>query len=186
MQPAAHLLGRRFGVGTRPQRFCGGVGSNPAYTSQQVQSVRTPRYSVAGRKFLSDCGLPRRRIVYDTRSSGSVTFVTRARPHHHRYTLTRGQTDPDRASRDGGELPHHDTSANPNNGGCERNNLSPNQQHPRNRLAAMDLPLKDFSRRTGSRRRHRRPDWMVILRAILSCAVSNRSSWSRHRPGKPI
>jgi hypothetical protein len=54
---AALILGRRAGVGAKPQRFCGDIGQ-PGLHLTTSTPVRTPRGSAREERLLSDCGLP--------------------------------------------------------------------------------------------------------------------------------
>jgi hypothetical protein len=51
------ILGRRAGVGTKPQRFCGDI-DQPGLHLTTSTPVRTPRCPTREERSLSDCGLP--------------------------------------------------------------------------------------------------------------------------------
>jgi hypothetical protein len=85
---------------------------NPAYTSQQVHPCGHLGIRRGKNVYCQTAGCPQQGIVYDTEINAARVIRDRATdPQITRYTpQTQGEADPDRPGRDGGELPHHDTS----------------------------------------------------------------------------
>jgi IS605 OrfB family transposase len=108
---------------------------NPAYTSQQVHPCGHLGIRRGKNVHCQTAGCPQQGIVYDTeinaarniRDRATDRTITRYTPYTEvkRILIARAGTVEN--------CPTTTQAANPNNSGCERNNLSPNQQHPRNR-----------------------------------------------------
>jgi hypothetical protein len=85
---------------------------NPAYTSQQVHPCGHLGTRRGKKVHCQTAGCPQQGIVYDTRDQCGPQHPGAGHrpPDQPLHPQTRGQTDPDQPGRDGGELPHHDTS----------------------------------------------------------------------------
>lgn len=109
---------------------------NPAYTSQQVHSCGHLGVRRGKKVHCQTAGCPQQGIVYDTeinaarniRDRATDRNITRYTPHTEvkRILIARAGTVEN--------CPTTTQAANPNSSsGCERNNLNPGQQRPRNR-----------------------------------------------------